>query len=160
MKIPRKLTRRSFMARVVGGAVAGGGAASLVIAPAFAQNVRYTGVTDCDTGNGGDRPGHGTGVRNQYTDTDTGPNGDPRCRGRGPAARSEGSPSGQGNYGYTQGATGCSDADRSPNADPGGRGQRCNGGTPVPRYPPGRTRHCTDSDRGGGADPLGGGRRC
>ena len=124
MKPAHRLNRRSFVTTVAGGMVATGGAAVLVIGPAHAQN--YSGVTDCDSGNGADRPGYGTGVRNQYTDRDTGPNSDPRCHGRGPN-RSEGSTSGYGNYGYDNRPSGCSDTDSGTGADPGGRGVRCNG---------------------------------
>ena len=82
MKASRTLSRRSFVAKVAGGMIATGGAAALIVEPAHAQN--YSGVTDCDSGNGADRPGYGTGNRNQYTDQDTGPNADARCHGRGP----------------------------------------------------------------------------
>ena len=155
MRTSRKLTRRSFMASVAGGAVAGGGAVALVTRPAHAQT--YTGVTDCDAGNNHDRPGYGIGPRNQYTDSDTGPQADARCHGRGPV-RTPNGPSGTGRYGDP--ASGCSDSDTGPGSDPGGRGVRCNGQTPPTRYPPGHTRHCTDSDRGNNADLPGQGVRC
>jgi hypothetical protein len=151
MKASRKLNRRSFVASVVGGA-------ALVTGTARAQNTRYSGVTDSDTGAQADRPGYGTGVRNQYTDQDTGPNADRQFHGRGPNGRPEGSVSGTGRYG--EAASGCSDSDVGAGSDPGGRGIRCNGRTPVEHYPPGHTRHCTDSDRGAGADPVQEGRRC
>src|SRR5262249_55873114 len=141
--------------RVAGGMIATGGAAMLVVGPARAQ--AYSGVTDCDSGNGVDRPGYGTGVRNQITDRDTGPNADARCQGRG-SKRPEGSASGYGRYGES--SSGCSDSDGGPGADPGGRGVRCNGRTPPTRFPTENTRHCTDSDRGSGADPVGQGVRC
>ena len=153
MTSPR-LTRRSFMTSVVGGTIAGG-ATALITGPAQAQT--YSGVTDCDAGNGHDRPGYGTGTNNRYTDSDTGPQGDPRCQGRGPA-RNPGAPSGHGRYGGV--ASGCSDSDTGTGSDPGGRGVRCNGQTPPTRYPPTNTRHCSDSDRGNNADPLQQGRRC
>ena len=51
MKPQRTTSRRSFLARVVGGTVAVGGAIGLVDGLA-AQNVRYSGVTDCDSGQG------------------------------------------------------------------------------------------------------------
>ena len=158
MKASRKLNRRSFFGSVLGGVVAGGGATMLVTGRAGAQNVRYTGVTDSDTGEHADRPGYGTGTRNQYTDQDTGPNADAQFHGRGPNARGEGSTSGTGRYG--EAPSGCSDSDGGPGSDPGGRGVRCNGQTPPRHYPPGHTRHCTDSDRGTGADPVQQGRRC
>jgi hypothetical protein len=156
MKTSRRCNRRSFMTKVAGGMLASGGAALLVTGPARAQN--YSGVTDCDTGQGADRGGYGTGNRTQYTDRDTGPNADPRCRGRGPN-RPEGGTSGYGQYGYGN-PSGCSDADGGPGADPGGRGVRCNGRTPPERYPPAHSRHCTDSDRGPRADPVQQGVRC
>ncbi|HYD12408.1 MAG TPA: hypothetical protein VEC11_06145 [Allosphingosinicella sp.] len=155
MNTARKLNRRSFVTRVAGGMIVAGGAAALIVEPVGAQT--YSGVTDCDSGSGHDRPGYGTGQRNQYTDSDTGPTGDPRCRGRGPTRR-EGTPSGHGRYSGP--APNCSDSDGGPGADPGGRGVRCNGQTPNPRLPPGRTRHCSDSDRGNHADPLQQGVRC
>jgi hypothetical protein len=155
MKASRTLSRRSFVAKVAGGMIATGGAAALIVGPAHAQN--YSGVTDCDSGNGGDRPGYGTGNRNQYTDRDTGPNADPRCHGRGPN-RQEGGTSGYGRY--QEPASNCSDSDGGPGADPGGRGVRCNGRTPDARFPPSNTRHCTDSDRGNNADLPQRGVRC
>jgi hypothetical protein len=153
MKASRRLNRRSFVASVVGGA-------SLLAGRAAAQNVRYSGVTDCDSGAQADRPSYGTGVRNQVTDQDSGPNADPRCHGRGPQNRAQGGPSGYGRYGEP--ASNCSDSDSGTNADPGGRGRSCGGShTPWPRsQTPETTRHCTDSDSGAGADPVQGGRRC
>ena len=155
MRASRTLNRRSFVAKVAGGMIATGGAAALIVGPAHAQN--YSGVTDCDSGNGADRPGYGTGNRNQYTDRDTGPNSDPRCHGRGPNQQ-EGGTSGYGRYGES--ASNCSDSDSGPGADPGGRGVRCNGRTPDARFPPSNTRHCTDSDSGPSADLPQRGVRC
>ena len=157
MNTARRLNRRSFVARVAGGMVLTGGAVALVAGPARGQN--YSGVTDCDSGGGADRPGYGTGNRNQYSDRDTGPNSDPRCHGRGPN-RQEGSTSGYGQYGIEGQASGCSDTDGGPGADPGGRGRRCGGRTPYERFPPTNTRHCTDSDRGNNADLPQRGVRC
>ena len=157
MKASHRLNRRSFMGRVIGGVAIGGGATALVIGPAEAQV--YSGVTDSDTGQVHDRPGYGTGVRNQWTDQDTGPNADPQFHGRGPNGRGEGAPSGQGRYGDP--VSGCSDTDSGPGSDPGGRGRRCGGRVPVERsQTPTHTRHCTDSDRGTNADPVQQGRRC
>lgn len=154
MKASRRLNRRSFVASVIGGAALGGSATALVTGRAEAQNTRYSGVTDSDTGQHADRPGYGTGVRTQHTDRDTGPNADAQFHGRGP----QGDISGQGRYGEYPSS--CSDSDGGTGSDPGGRGVRCNGQTPPQRYPPGHTRHCTDSDRGSGADPVQRGRRC
>src|SRR3954468_13764913 len=154
MKTSRRLNRRSFVATVIGGS-----ATALLAAEARAQNTRYSGVTDSDTGEHADRPGYGVGTRNQYTDRDTGPNADAQFHGRGPAGRNPDGPSGQGSYGDA--ASNCSDTDSGPNADPGGRGRRCNGSPGSPRSNvPTHTRHCTDSDRGSGADPVQEGRRC
>ena len=157
MKPTRRPSRRSFMTEVIGGAIVGG-ALVAVSGRAVAQNSRYSGVTDADTGNGADRPGYGTGTHNRYTDRDTGPGADPQFGGRGPAGRAEGSASGQGRYGELP--SGCSDSDGGPGSDPGGRGVRCNGRTPPTRYPPAHSRHCTDSDRGNAADPVQQGVRC
>jgi hypothetical protein len=149
MKPSHKLVRRSFLASVVGGAAA----AAFLPGQAGAQNVRYSGVTDCDSGSGADRPGYGTGDRTQHTDSDTGPTGDARCHGRG---TSSGSSSGTQYPGRT--ATGCSDRDYGQYGDPSGYGRRCRGETPDPRarQPSG----CTDSDRGANADSVGNGRVC
>jgi hypothetical protein len=152
MKASRKLNRRSFVASVVGGA-------ALVTGTARAQNMRYSGVTDSDTGEHADRPGYGTGTRNQYTDQDTGPNADAQFHGRGPNGRPEGSVSGTGRY--DEPARGCSDTDTGSGSDPGGRGRRCGGNPAWPRNNvPTHSRHCTDSDRGVGADPVQEGRHC
>jgi hypothetical protein len=157
MKPTRKLSRRSFMETVLGSAAMSG--AALFADGATAQNIRYTGVTDSDTGEHADRPGYGTGVRNQYTDRDTGPNADPQFHGRGPNGRPEDSPSGTGRY--DEPVSGCSDTDAGPGADPGGRGRRCGANPAWPRNnTPTNTRHCTDSDRGSSQDPVQEGRHC
>jgi hypothetical protein len=153
----RKPSRRSFLNLVIGG-VAGGGALAALASRAEAFQA-YTGVTDSDTGQVRDRPGYGVGVRSQYTDRDTGPNADPQFHGRGPNGRGEGSASGSGRY--DEPASGCSDTDGGPGADPGGRGRRCGANPAWPRsQTPTHTRHCTDSDRGANADPVQEGRRC
>jgi hypothetical protein len=158
MEPTRKPSRRSFLNQVVGGAAAGG-ALALFAGAARAQNTRYSGVTDSDTGEHADRPGYGVGTRNNYTDRDTGPNADAQFHGRGPNGRPEGSVSGQGSYGEPP--TNCSDTDSGAGSDPAGRGRRCNGAQPWPRSnEPTHTRHCTDSDRGVGADPVQEGRHC
>ena len=153
MRASRKLNRRSFVATVVGGAAFASGAAALVTGKAAAQN--YSGVTDCDSGGGADRPGYGTGVRNQITDSDTGPNADPRCHGRG---SNTGANSGTQYNPNDQPQTRCSDSDYGPNGDPAGYGRACRGLSPnqyAPRY-----SGCTDSDTGQGADSVGNGRNC
>lgn len=146
------LARRSFLQRIVGGVLAGGSLA-VVAGPSRAQLATYTGVTDCDTG-GGDAPGYGRGVRNQYTDSDSGQNADARCHGRGPGgAGPSGRASGAGQYGSQQPTRGCSDRDP---VDPGGRGRNCAYGSGHPS-----SSGCTDRDSSPDhADPIGGGRYC
>jgi hypothetical protein len=152
MKASHKLNRRSFAASVLGGVIAGGSATAFLAGRAGAQGRNYTGVTDCDSGTGHDRPGYGSGVRNQYTDSDTGPNADPRCHGRAP---NSGSPSGTEYHGRPR--TGCTDQDRGQYADAGGYGRTCRGGEINPNAL-GRPSGCTDSDSGPNADPAGDGR--
>ena len=115
MKNLRKLSRRSFMARVVGGAVLGGSALALGgRASAFqvtdadtgpnSDPANRTGVTDSDTGSGADRPGNGQGTRRSRpcTDSDSGPNADQAGNGRG---------------------NGVTDSDTGPNSDRPGCGR-------------------------------------
>jgi hypothetical protein len=104
MKPTRKLTRRSFLGRVAGGAVGGAvliaGGASAAEALQVSDNDSgansdpagrgRTGVTDNDSGSNSDRPNHGRGRRRAAsssqrpcTDNDTGRNSDPQARGRG-----------------------------------------------------------------------------
>lgn len=157
MRQKRTLNRRSFLARVAGGTALGGAGALALLrgSGALAQNVRYSGVTDCDAGQGADRPGYGTGVRNQYTDSDTGPGADPRCRGRG---SNSGANTGTQYNPNSNVRTGCSDSDYGQYGDPAGYGRSCRGRDPNihARQPSG----CTDSDTGQGADPIGNGRVC
>jgi hypothetical protein len=146
----RKLSRRSFLGQVAGGAV---GAGALIVlageAGAVVQN-------DSDSGPRADPPGGG---RTGRTDSD------PRDRpnyGRRPASDSDpNDPVGR------PGGSRCSDSDRGSGADPVGRGRRCGGGgnrvtdrDSGPRSDPPNRRVCSDSDRGSGADPIGRGRRC
>ena len=95
MKSKRRLSRRSFLGRVVGGAVVGGGALVALGNKAEAQ------VSDNDTGSNSDPAGRGRGV----TDNDSGANSDPPGRGRGARRAS------------------CSDNDSGSNSDPAGRGR-------------------------------------
>ena len=106
MKSVRKLSRRSFLTRVAGGAIVGGGA--LV---ALAGNAEAFQVTDRDSGATSDPPGRGRGgpanrIRG-CTDADRGASADPAGAGRGNRT---------------------SDADSGPNSDPancgGGRSRR------------------------------------
>ena len=117
MKPTRKISRRSFLGRVAGGAVLTGGAMHLMTGPAAAQ------VTDNDTGSNSDPVGRGRGTgvtdgdpsdpvgngrgqrRSGITDNDSGSNSDPAGNGRGRRS--------------------CSDSDGGSYADPIGRGRRC-----------------------------------
>ncbi|WP_395612539.1 hypothetical protein [Allosphingosinicella sp.] len=155
MKAQRLTNRRSFLRRV--GATATAGAALAVVggSEAGAQNNRYSGVTDCDTGNGADRPGYGTGNRNQFTDQDTGPSADPRCHGRG---SNNGANSGTRYNPVTQPNTGCSDSDYGPQGDPGGHGRACRGYEPNPYAP--QVSGCSDNDPASTGDSVGNGRHC
>ena len=153
MKADRTTTRRSFLRRV--GATATAGAAMALVGGSELRAQTYSGVTDCDTGNGADRPGYGTGNRNQFTDTDTGPNADPRCHGRG---SNSGANSGtQYNPNYHP-DTRCSDRDYGPNGDPGGRGRACRGRDPNLDAP--QVSGCSDNDPASTGDSSGNGRRC
>jgi len=102
MKSSRKLSRRSFLTRVAGGAVAAGGAMVMLSGTAQAQ-----GVTDSDTGPHADGAGRGRGSNHirGCTDNDRGANADQAGNGRGNRI---------------------SDSDSGPNADPAncGRGRR------------------------------------
>jgi hypothetical protein len=102
MKAGRKLSRRSFLTRVAGGAVATGGA--LVV---LAGNAEAFQVTDSDSGPHADPPGRGRGSNHirGCTDSDQGSNADQAGNGRGNRT---------------------SDSDSGPNADPAncGRGRR------------------------------------
>jgi hypothetical protein len=153
MKAARTTTRRSFLRRV-GATATAGAALALVSGSARAQN--YSGVTDCDAGQGADPPGNGRGTRNQVSDQDTGPNSDPRCHGRG---SNSGSPSGTRYNPGTQPETGCSDSDYGAYADPSGHGRTCRGLDPNYSGLP-RPSGCTDRDSGSGADSIGNGRHC
>ena len=78
----KTLNRRSFFARVAGGAVLGGAAMSLISGGQASATDRDpsdpAGVTDRDSN---DRPGQGRGSRPAYTDHDS---GDRPGQGRGP----------------------------------------------------------------------------
>ena len=99
MKSTRKLSRRSFLTRVAGGAVAAGGAMVMLSGTAQAQ------VTDSDTGPHADGAGHGRGNNHirGCTDSDRGPNADTAGNGRGNRR---------------------SDSDSGPNSDPANCGRR------------------------------------
>jgi hypothetical protein len=107
MKNLRKLSRRSFLARVAGGAVAGGAALTVLGTRAEAQitdrdpgdPANRTGLTDSDPT---DRAGNAPVRRRACTDNDQGNNSDPAGRGRG---------------------NGVTDNDRGSNADRAGCGR-------------------------------------
>ncbi len=84
MKITRKLSRRSFLGQVAGGAVAGAGALVVLSGEASAQ------VTDSDTGPRADPVGRGRG-RGRSGVTDSDPSDAPQ-RGRGRRACSDSDP--------------------------------------------------------------------
>ena len=153
MKPLRTTSRRSFLLRVGATATAGAALALVGGAEAGAQGRPYSGVTDCDAGNGADRPGYGNGNRNRYTDSDTGPNSDPRCGGRGSRGTS---PTGTEYPGTPQ--TRCSDSDYGQYGDPSGSGRACRGRDPNPYAP--HVSGCTDNDPANGGDSAGNGRRC
>ena len=99
MKSERKVSRRSFLTRVAGGAVAAGGAMVMLTGKAAAQ------TTDSDSGPNADGAGHGRGSNHirGCTDNDRGSNADQAGNGRG---------------------NGHSDSDSGPNADPPNCGHR------------------------------------
>src|SRR5688572_15543472 len=115
MKPTRKISRRSFLGRVAGGALVGG--AALTVLGESAQAVQsdndptdasgrgYTGVTDNDSGSNADRAGHGRSRRSGLTDNDTGSNADAAGNGRG------------------RRTSGVTDNDTGSNADPAGNGR-------------------------------------
>ncbi len=99
MHTSRKLSRRSFLASVAGGIVAGGAAAA-----AGAQTAKRCPLNDSDSGTNSDR------ATRAATDTDSGANADPPCRRRRTPRVSQ---------------RRCSDTDRGRNADPAYAGRRC-----------------------------------
>lgn len=124
----RKVSRRSFLSRVVGGAVIGTVAIVATVVPAEEAEAQ---VTDSDTGRYADPAGRGRGRRSGITDRD--PN-DPVGRGRGRRRprRSGITDRDSGRYADPAGngrgrrrRRSCSDSDGGRYADPGGRGRRC-----------------------------------
>ncbi|WP_444857512.1 hypothetical protein [Sphingosinicella sp.] len=118
MKPLHKLCRRSFLARVAGGAVVAGGPLALVGGEARAQ------ITDRDPT---DPVGRGRGGGTGITDTDSGVGADPAGRGRGGGPRpgstgvTDSDPTDP--VGRGRGGTGITDSDSGPYADPRGRGR-------------------------------------
>lgn len=153
MKPTRKLSRRSFLRRVGGGAVGAGSFLALTGCATTGytdsdpfdpigggRGGRWGGVTDADTGAYADPPGRGRGGGG-YTDNDRGRYADPPGRGRGGGGNSDNDP-----YDPVGQGGGCTDADRGRHADPAGSGRNCRG------------TGYTDNDRGRSADPAGNGR--
>jgi len=153
--VASNINRRSFMARIVGGAAISGSALSLVTGQAGAQT--YTGRSDSDPT---DRANYGhnqtgysdhdsTDLANQgrpptgYSDSDSGPQADPANQGRG---RDRPPPSGVSDRdsndaaGEGRNQTGRSDSDSTDLANQG------------------RGTGCSDSDSGEGRDRVGYGR--
>ena len=128
MKPTRKVSRRSFLATVAGGAVAGAAEITVASESAIAQ----TGVTNSDpydpggTGRTGitnsdpsDRPGYGR--RRGGTDSDP---YDAPGRGRGRTGYTDSDPSDPAGGGRGGGRR-CTDSDVGSYRDPIGRGRRC-----------------------------------
>ncbi|MGE0046237.1 MAG: hypothetical protein AB7J28_07545 [Hyphomonadaceae bacterium] len=136
----KRLNRRSFMARVAGGAAAAGALATVVGASnARAQNYTgqsdrdptdpggygRTGVTDSDRGQGADRVGYGRGDRSGCSDTDpTDPAGNGRNCSRadqsGLTDTDPTDPAGNGRGGSRGAQSGITDTDPT---DPAGNGR-------------------------------------
>lgn len=143
MSDKRKISRRSFLSRIVGGASMTGAAA---VVTACGTTGAYTGITDQDGGFSADRAGYGRGaVRTGITDSDEGRNRDAVGAGRGGAGRNT----------YGRQRTGVTDADTGSQADAPGYGRRS-----TSRPNPQRV-HCSDRDvraRNGRQDPTSYGR--
>jgi hypothetical protein len=129
MRPTRKLNRRSFLAVVIGGAVATGAAA--VMGRNAWPGVAANGITDSDTGQLADAATLGRGTPRGYTDHDAAPMRDAQAAGRGPGARSHGRAA-MGRQPMPTAASvrapvssGCSDADMGAVADAGGQGRAC-----------------------------------
>lgn len=141
MKPTRKISRRSFMGRVAGGALVGGAALTAITTRAQAQ------VTDSDSGPYADPAGRGRG-NTGVTD------GDPydpvgRGRGRRRTGVTDRDPSDAPGNGRGSSRTGITDGDGGSYADPAGNG----------RGRPGRAcTGVTDGDGGNYADRGGCGR--
>jgi len=100
MKSSRRLSRRSFLGRVAGGAIVGG--AALTVLGSSAAQAQVTDSDSTDTAN------HGRG---NITDRDSGTNADQPNRGRGPrrttcSDRDSGDQAGHGRRGPTDRDTG------------------------------------------------------
>lgn len=134
----RKLTRRSFVARVVGGAAAAMGLGAPGGSAASALQ-----VTDRDFGANADPSGSGRGNAGRSGTTDRDPT-DPAGDGRGLAIN-------------PQASTGNGAQSDPTNSGPNGTGAA--GPTARPGATSGSERRCTDSDLSP-ADPVNRGQRC
>lgn len=160
MKPVRPISRRSFLARVVGTAIAGGPALGLAAGRAAAQarqmvvdadpsDPARVPMTDLDQGATADPANLGRGNAEQrragITDADIGAAKDPPELGRGPVRRQR-----NGNPRPTVAPPGgpVTDSDSAANADASGMGRRSGGGGPTSRFVscPGHPR----CPRGGG----------
>ena len=133
MRQLRKLNRRSFLGRVLGGAALGGGALVAIGGVGAAHPVSDNDPSDA--GGAGTSTGHFP-----YSDTDQGAGSDPA-----------GTPGRLGHF---------SDSDSGPGADPANHGRRHTDSDAGPGSDPANARRSyTDGDSGPGADPVNRGRR-
>ena len=140
--VSRRVSRRSFLRRIVGPTVLAGGSLALVgCGPVLASG----GCTDGDAGPGSDPAGRGRGCekgeRTGLSDNDMGANSDSLGYGRG--ARASAAPSRR---------SGLTDNDGGANSDPPGYGRTGNRGSW------GARNGVTDRDAGANADQAGEGR--
>ncbi|MGQ0659649.1 hypothetical protein [Sphingosinicella sp.] len=141
----RRISRRSFIAAVAGGAATGAGSLGLVIGRAQAGQ-----VTDRDPG---DPVGRGRGGGTGITDSDSGVGADPAGRGRGGGPRpgatgvTDSDPSDP--VGRGRGGSGVTDSDTGPYADPRGRGRGGQRGPSAnsPYDPAARDERCENNRR-------------
>jgi hypothetical protein len=103
MKPTRRVSRRSFLVRVAGGALIAGAALTVLGGEAGAFQ-----ITDSDSGPGADPRGRGRGA---LTDSDRGPSADQPGKGRGPRRTS------------CAAGRAVTDGDSGPNADAAGCGR-------------------------------------
>ena len=126
----RKLSRRSFLAKVAGGSVLAGGALFFVSGRAEAYQCSDS---DPPPGRGGDPSGRGrycgARPRTGCSDNDSGRGSDPAAYGRhcrtatGYTDNDSGDPT-NGGHGPNRGRI-CSDSDSGPRADNEGQGRHC-----------------------------------
>ena len=142
MKTSRKLSRRSFLGQVVGGAA---GVGALALVGADTARAAQPDCSDSDTGTYGDPAGQG---RRCTGASDSDPSDPVGSSYGGRSGASDSDPSDP--VGYGHGGGNCSDSDTGRNGDPIGRGRRCGGR---------RSSGVTDSDTGRNGDPANQGRR-